>query len=184
MPISITSVLSKVYERFAAFQLRRYFESKAILPPIQYGFRKGLSYCNAMLYVAHITQTALDSDAEARLVQIDFSSAFDHVNHAAVAYKLKYVRVGGSVLSVIEKFVSSRSHCILLNGGCSLSGVPQGSVLGPTFFILFTAELMRITEDIFVSYTDDSSLVVVCKKPADRAGVTESLNGDLARIND
>ena len=108
-PISITAVLSKVYERLAAFRFKQYFESKAIWSPTQYGFRKGLGNCDAMLHVAHITQEALDSGPEASLVQIDFSAAFDHVNHAAIIYKLKFVGVGGLVLLVIEELLYSTS---------------------------------------------------------------------------
>ena len=165
-PISITSVLSKVYERLMASWLRRFYESRAILPPTQYGFREGLGTCDAMLHVAHVFQAALDSGAEARLVQLVFSVVFDRVNHAAIIYKLKSVRVDGSVLSVIEEFLTCRSHCVSLDGCCNqsvdvVSGVPQGSVLGPLHFILFMAELMRIPENIFVSYADDSILVAV-----------------------
>ena len=68
-----------------------FFESRAILLPIQYGFRNGLGTCNAVLHVAHVIQVVLNSGAKARLVQIDFSAAFNRVNHAGITYKLKFV---------------------------------------------------------------------------------------------
>ena len=109
---------------------------------------------------------------------------FPHTVH-----KLKSVGVGSLVLSVIEEFLTCRSHYVSLVAWCSqsvdeVSGVPQGSVLGQLLFILFTAELVRISENIYVSYADDSTLVAVYIKPADRARVTESLNRDLVRIGD
>ena len=85
---------------------------------------------------AHTLQSALESEQEARIVQIDFSAAFDRVNHRGIIYKLSSVGIGGSVLSVLTQFLSNRSQYVLVDGCRSklvniVSGVPQGSVLGP-----------------------------------------------------
>ena len=80
-PISITPLLSKVYEKLVASNLGRFFESAGVLPNYQYGFRKGLGTTDALLHVSHTFQRALDGGCEAKLVQIDFSAASDKVNH-------------------------------------------------------------------------------------------------------
>ena len=100
-------------------------------------------HCN----VQHNTlQSALESGQEARIVQIDFSAAFDRVNHQGILYKISSVGIGGSVSSVLTQFLSNRSQYVLVDGCRSklvnvLSGVPQGSVWGQLFFLLYTSEL-------------------------------------------
>ena len=77
-------------------------------------------------------------------MQIDFSAAFDRVNHLGVLYKLCSVGIGGSVLAVLTQFLSNRSQQGMANGCRSklvnvVSGVPQGSVLGPLLFLLYNS---------------------------------------------
>ena len=100
-PISITSVLSKVFERLVSVSVRRFMECRGVLPTTQLAYRKGLGTCDAFLCLSHTQQSALDSGQMARIVQIDFSAAFDRVNHLGILYKLCSVGIGGSVLSIL-----------------------------------------------------------------------------------
>ena len=83
-PISITSVLSKVFERPVSVHLGRFMELSGVLPTTQFAYRKGLGTCDALLCVSHTLQSALENGQETRIVQIDFSSAFDRVNHLGI----------------------------------------------------------------------------------------------------
>ena len=89
-------------------------------------------FCNALLCMSHTLQSALESGQEARMVQIDFSAAFDRVNHLDILHKLCSVGIGGSVLSILTQFLSNRSQHVMVDG-CRrklvnvVSGVPQGS---------------------------------------------------------
>ena len=103
-PISITPVLSKVFERLVAVRLGRFIEHFGVLPTTQFAYRKALGTCYALLCVSHTLQSALESEQEARTVQIDFSAAFDRVNHQGILYKFSSVGIGGSVLSVLTQF--------------------------------------------------------------------------------
>ena len=107
-PTSKTPVLSKVFERLVAVCLGRFMEHCGVLPTTQFTYRKGLGTCDALLCVSHTLQSALESGQEARIVQIDFSTAFD-VNYQGILYKLSSVGIGGSVLSVLTQFLSNRS---------------------------------------------------------------------------
>ena len=89
----------------------------------------------------HTLQSALESGQEARIKQIDFSAAFDRVNHKGILYKLCYVGIGCSVLSILIQFLSNRSQYVIVDSCRSklvnvVSGVPQGSVLCPLLFLL------------------------------------------------
>ena len=83
-PISITSVLSKVFERLVPVRLGRFMERSGVHPTTHFAYRKGLGTCNALLCVSHTLQSALHSGQKARIVQIDFSAAFDMVNHQGI----------------------------------------------------------------------------------------------------
>ena len=77
-------------------------EGRGVLPTTQFTYRKGLGTCDALLCVAHSLQSALEMGQEARIVQFDFSAAFDMVNHQWILFKLCSVGVGDSVLSVVS----------------------------------------------------------------------------------
>ena len=159
--------MSKVFERLVSVRLRRFMECSGVLPTTQFAYRKGLGTCDALLCVSHTLQSTLESGQEARIVQIDFSAAFDRVNHQGILYKLCSTGIGGSVLSILTQFLSDRSQHVIVDGCRSklvhvVSGVQQGSVLGPLLFLLYTLELFSILENKLVGYADDSTLIAVC----------------------
>ena len=90
-PISLTYILSKVFERLVSVRLGRFMECTSVLPTSQFAYRKGLGTCDALRCVAHTVQSALEMGQEARIVQIDFSAAFDGVNHQGILFKLSSV---------------------------------------------------------------------------------------------
>ena len=102
-------MLSKVFQRLVSVRLGRFLEFSGVLPITQFAYRKGLGTCDALLCVSHTLQSALESRQEARIVQIDFSAAYDMVNHQGILYTSLYrlcsVGIGGSVLSILIQFL-------------------------------------------------------------------------------
>ena len=122
-------------------------------------------------------------------MQIDFSAAFDRVSHLGILYKLCSVGVGGSVLSILTQFLSNRSQQVMVDGCRSklvnvVSGVPQGTVLGPLLFLLYTSEFFSILENKLIGYADDSTLMAVVPSPGVRVAVAESLIRHLGRVSE
>ena len=187
-PITITPILSKIFERLLAKHLCKLAEDSGLLPDLQFGFRKRLGTCDALLTITHKLQTALDYGHEARMVGLDFSAAFDRVNHEALIFKLQHLGVGGSFLSILSQFLSGRTQKVVVDGQFSelknvVSGVPQGSVLGPLLFIIYTHDMWSGLENDLVAYADDATLVAVVPSPDMRAAVADSLNRDLEKIS-
>ena len=122
-------------------------------------------------------------------MQIDFSAAFDMVNHQGILYKLCSVGIGGSLLSILTQFLSNRSQHVMVDGCRSklvnvVSGVPPRSVLGPLLLLLYTSELFSILENKLTGYGDDSTLMAVVPSPGVRVTVAESLIRDLGRVSE
>ena len=82
-------------------RLGQFMERSGVLPTTQLAYRKGLGTCDALLCVSHTLQSELESGQKASIVQIDFSAAFDRVNHLGILYKPCPVGIGGSVLSML-----------------------------------------------------------------------------------
>ena len=115
-------------------------------------------------------KSALQSGQEARIVQIDFSAAFDRVIHQGIIYRLCSVGIGGSVLSILTQFISDRSQEVMVDGCRSklvnvVPGASPGSDLGPLLFLLYTSEFFSILENKLIGYADDSTLMVVVPSP-------------------
>ena len=187
--ISITSVLSKVFYRLVSVRLRRFMECSGVLPSTQFTYQKSLGTCDGLLCVLHTLRNTLESGQKDKIVQIDFSAAFDTVNHQGILYKLCSVSILGSVLSILTQFLSNQSQHVMVDGCRNklvnvLSGVPQGRVLAPLLILLYTLELFSILKNKLIGYPNDSTLIAVVPSPGLRVTVAESLSCDLVKVSE
>uniref|UniRef100_A0A1Y1K185 Reverse transcriptase domain-containing protein n=1 Tax=Photinus pyralis TaxID=7054 RepID=A0A1Y1K185_PHOPY len=174
-PISITSVFTKIFEYCFLDRLERFIEKCKILIPNQFGFRPNKSTTDAILF---FYDTVLQSIGKKELpigIYCDITKAFDCANHNLLLQKLSRYGVRGTALNWLEKFLKNRTQYVSLrhsNKGYTTNvnsdiiklnvGTPQGSILAPILFTLFTNDVLScIPVDATLSlYADDTAVVV------------------------
>ena len=140
-----------------------------------------------MLTITHKIFSSFDYNPslEVRLIFSDISKAFDKVCHEGLLYKLKSFGISGNLLNLIKHYLTDRSQRVLLNGQCSnwqpiLAGVPEGSILGPLFFLIYINDLPDGLKSKIKLFADDTSLFSVVKNKEES---TSDLTNDLDMIS-
>ena len=162
-PISLLPIISKIMESIVNDQLRKHLFGLSLITSNQYGFRPGHSTLDLLTSTTQIWANALDKGQEPKVVALDISRAFDSVWHNGLLSKLMSCGIGGRLYRWLRSFLQNRSIKVVVNGsvssaGCINAGVPQGSILGPTLFLVFINDLSEnITSDVDM-FADDNYL--------------------------
>lgn len=168
-PVSLLPIVSKLLEKVVQEQLRSHLERHHALPPCQFAYRNNHSTEDALVLAHDRFLEAKDNGMHTGLVLVDMSKAFDKVRHDVLIRDLHECGVGGVALRWFMSYLSDRSQRVVVPGQqptefttCSC-GVPQGSVLGPVLFSLYTRLVPTLMAEYGVQcqlFADDIMLYV------------------------
>ena len=170
-PISNLTFISKVIERIVAEQITRHLNEANLMPPLQSAYRCHHSTETAVMKVLSDILDAMDARKVSLLGLLDLSAAFDTVDHGILLRRLQTsFGIDRLPLDWIRSFLTDRTQAVAFRGATSSHtplryGVPQGSVLGPLLFLLYTADVGAVAQRHGVSvhsYADDTQLYASC----------------------
>ena len=185
-PVALTSHIVKLFEKVVRTKIVKYMEENNKFNENQHGFRAGRSCLSELLAHYDDIINMLEAGVPVDTVYLDFSKAFDKVDHQRLLEKLSSTGIGGKLGRWIQSFLTQRKQTVLVNKTFSnevdvVSGVPQGSVLGPLLFIIMINDIdSTIINSKVRSFADDTRAT----KGVTNVREASELQSDLEEIYD
>ena len=182
-PVSLLCICGKVMER--AIYNVIFPEIKSKLYHLQHGFIKGRSTPTQLLTVFHEISAAMDNAGQVDMIYLDYSKAFDSVSHKLLLHKIQSFGIHSNLLNWFEAYLTGREQRVVVDGVNSdwlpvISGVPQGSILGPLLFVLFINDMPSVAKHANVAlFADDSK----CYKNISNTSDCKLLQTDLDALH-
>ena len=179
--VTLTSQVAKLLESLIEDHMRRVFKLNKTISCQQHGFQAKCSCVSQLLECLEDWTLAFDNGHQTDAIYLDMSKAFDVVHHAALIYKLRCAGIRGKVLNWIESFLTNRRQRVVMRNGTSryekvLSGVPQGSILGPLLFLIFINDIPNCVISTVKLFADDAKLYRIIKNKEDCHKLQNDLN--------
>ena len=184
-PVSVLPVFSKIYERLMYNRLIAFINKHNILYKYQFGFRQNHGTNTALICLMDRIIKSIDSGDIVLGIFLDFSKAFDTVNHKILINKMYKYGARGTAIEWFKSYLTNRKQYVCfnninsskLNVGC---GIPQGSVLGSLLFLLYINDLANVSNLLFVLlFADDTSIFITGKCIN---SMIEKMNAELKKL--
>lgn len=185
-PVSVLPLFSKLFERVMFNRILEFINKHSLLYKFQFGLRSGHSTSNALMIIVDKILGGFNEGDMTIGVFIDFSKAFDTVNHQILLNKLIKYGIRGPAYKWLTNYLHNRKQFVSYDSVTSSTGniscgVPQGSILGPLLFILFINDMYKVSEKIYpILFADDSNIFIQGKN---LSNITAILNEELSKIN-
>lgn len=185
-PVSILPALSKILEKIMYLQIFFYVDENGILNKYQSGFRSAHSTVSALCHVTDEIIRARDESMVTVLVLLDYSKAFDKIDHDLMCAKSHYYGFDQTAIKFIKSYLQNRRQIVRVSDTHSSSaflstGVPQGSILGPLLFVLYTTDILNQISISYHAYADDTQLYHSFNKE-DLSIAQNEINNNLKNI--
>ena len=188
-PVSLLNVMSKVMESIVNTQLMNYLDNNHLLSNNQFGFRRRVGTADLLTSLQHEWASALSAGSIAHVLAVDIQGAFDKVSHAGLISKLQGYGIGGNLLLWLTDYLLNRRLQTVVSGKTSqcypvLAGVPQGSILGPTLFLLYVNDVEdHLPSSVSLAvYADDTTLYTVVESGASDDDAAKALQRSLDHL--
>ena len=186
-PVSVLPLFSKILERLMYSRLLLFVNEHKLLYAYQFGFRALHAPNLAMVILVDKISKALEEGECVLGLFLDFSKAFDTVNHAILFEKLEFYGITGTALQWFKSYLTGRKQYVEYNNTLSdketiTCGVPQGSILGPLLFLIYINDLCEVSDKIFsILFADDSNCFLSGKDPNQ---LIRTMNEEMVKIVD
>lgn len=186
-PISILPTFSKILERVINMQLQKHLCNNGIIPVTQSGYKAGHSCTTALLHITDDIFTAIDKGKLTLLTLLDYSKAFDTLNHQIFNAILKFIGMSENAHKLLSCYLQHRAQAVTYNGATSSflkveKGIPQGSILGPIFFSIYISQFTRFQLSCSQHYYADDAQIYISFFPDESTQAVTALNFDLNSI--
>lgn len=168
-PISLLNAIGKILEKIVHSRLISIIEEKNLLPPVQFGFRKGHSTIHQAMRIKQFIAKNKEINKSTGMILLDIEKAFDSVWHDGLIYKLIKMKLPSYLIRIINAFIRNRQFEVYVNNGISRkisipAGLAQGTCISPILYALFIADMPNIEKIESALYADDTAILTAAKR--------------------
>jgi hypothetical protein len=186
-PIALLSIIDKIIEKFFADKIRNFLEKQQILSKVQFGYTKNKSTTDLLIKINEVIATALNEGKYVGVVLIDLQKAFDTFDQKILLKKCANMGLRGKIYNLIKSYLNNRKTMVQIkennsNLNNANYGVPQGSVLGPLLYLIYTNDITdNLTKTMTYLFADDTIMISINYKYEE---MMRNLQNDFNLLND